>query len=451
MQIFKTYSLGLFARNFLLLIVLMLCCLGLWFAMFLHSGVASRANEMSQRIASAVNLTGTALRYAQDQNQSRLLADLSRHESLDVHVRTNDDIWTPLPDEHYWRLIEQHLLTSLGAETIIAWEVNQLGAFWVSFTNNGAQYWLAFERQKISEVTPVQWASWILAAILLSLIGALISASYFNRPLTRLARFAKSLATGQTPAPLPENGAREIHLVNKSFNRMAQTLRQTESDREMMLAGLSHDLRTPLTRMRLEIEMSALPETTRSLVDMDLEQVDHSINKLIEYARASSATFQGAHQSVAPMINLSQELTHLIHLETEHLNVQDASLQACISKNLHARIDPFSLKRILTNLFENAKRYGRNSAGIAEIFVRLERQDRALLLQISDTGAGIAEQETETLMRPFSRGNHARTDCIGTGLGLAITERLVNQAQGTISLISRPNNGLLVQIKIPAL
>ncbi len=451
MQIIKTYSPGLFARNFLLLIVLMLCCLGLWLAMFLQSGVASRAYEMSQRITSAVNLTGTALRYARDQNQSHLLADLSRHESLDVHVRAHDDIWTPLPDEHYWRLIEQHLLTSLGADTIIAWEVNQLGAFWVSFTNNGADYWLAFERQKISEVTPIQWASWILAATLLSLIGALISASYFNRPLIRLARFAQILAAGRTPAPLPETGAREIHLVNKSFNRMAQALRQTESDRELMLAGLSHDLRTPLTRMRLEIEMSALPDATRSLVDMDLEQVDHSINKLIEYARASSATSQGAHQILAPAINISKELTHLIDREKEQLNIQGASLQACISKNLHARLDPFSLQRIITNLFENAKRYGRNSAGIAEIFVRLERQDRELLLEISDTGPGIAEQETDTFMRPFSRGNHARTDCIGTGLGLAITERLITQAHGTISLFSRPNNGLLVRIQIPAL
>ncbi len=451
MQIIKTYSPGLFARNFLLLIILMLCCLGLWFTVFMQSGVTTRAHEVSQRITSAVNLTGTALRYARDQNQSQLLADLSRHESLDVHVRLDDDVLTPLPDEHYWRLIEQYLHTALGAETVIAWKVNNLGAFWVSFTSKGSQYWLAFERQKITDVTPVQWASSILAAALLSLIGAMISASYFNRPLNRLARFAKSLAAGQIPAPLPETGAREIHLVNKSFNRMAQAIQKMDCEREMMIAGLSHDLRTPLTRMRLEIEMSALPEATRALVDMDLEQVDHSINKLIEYARASSAANQGVHPRLAPVINISQELTHLIGRETEQFKTQGATLQAFISKNLHARIEPFSLQRVLTNLFENAKRYGRNSAGIAEIFVRLDRQDQLLKLEISDTGAGITKQETETLMRPFSRGDHARTDCIGTGLGLAIADRLITQAHGTISLISSPHHGLCVRILIPAL
>lgn len=450
MQVIKRYSSGLFARNFLLLMTLMLCCLALWFAVFLQSGVSVRANEMSQRIASAVNLTGTALRHSQDQNQSQLLAELSRHESLDVQVRLNDDVLKPLPDERYWRLIEQHLHKLLGAETIIAWEVNHLGAFWVSFTNDRQQYWLAFKRQKIRETTPIQWASSILAAALLSLAGALLSTNYLNRPLNSLARFAQSLAAGQHPAPLPETGAREIQLVNKSFNYMAQALGQTESDREMMLAGLSHDLRTPLTRMRLEIEMSTMPEVTRTLVDHDLEQVDHSINALIEYARASSAVNQTTDRMDIPAINISQELTRLVSCEAEQCKTQDATIQTRIATALYARIDPFNLQRIVTNLIENTKRYGRNRAGIAQISIQADRQGHELLLEISDTGPGITPQEAQVFMRPFSRGNQARTDCIGTGLGLAIAERLVRQASGTMCLISRPNHGLLVRILIPA-
>ena len=450
MQAIKRYASGLFAHNFLLLLTLMLCCLGLWFAVFLQSGVSVRAYEMSQRIASAVNLTGTALRHAQDKNPSELLAELSRHESLDVHVRLNGDVLTPLPDERYWRLMEQHLHTLLGAETIIAWEVNHLGAFWVSFTNDRQQYWLAFERQKIRETTPIQWASWILAAALLSLIGALMSTRYLNRPLTRLARFAQSLAAGQHPTPLPESGAREIQLVNKSFNFMAQALRQTESDREMMLAGLSHDLRTPLTRMRLEIEMSTIPEVTRTLIDHDLEQVDHSISALIEFARASSAANQTTDRSHIPSINVSQALMRLVSCEAELGRTQRVTIRARIDGTLNAHIDPFDLQRIVINLIENTKRYGRNCAGIAEICVRAEHLGHELLLEISDTGPGITQHEAQEFMRPFSRGNQARTDCTGTGLGLAIAERLVTQARGTMHLIARPNQGLLVRIRIPA-
>ena len=408
------------------------------------------ANEMSQRIASAVNLTGTALRHARDKNQSELLAELSRHESLDVHVRLNDDVLTPLPDERYWRLIKEHLHTILGTETILAWEVNHLGAFWVSFTNDRQQYWLAFERQKIRATTPIQWVSWVLAAALLSLIGALMSTSYLNRPLTRLARCAQNLAAGRHPTPLPETGAREIQLVNKSFNYMVQALRQTESDRELMLAGLSHDLRTPLTRMRLEIEMSTMPEVTRALIDHDLEQVDHSINALIEYARASSVAHQTADSMHTPSINVSQTLMHFVSSEIEQSRKQHATIQARIAETLHARIDPFNLQRIFTNLIENTKRYGRNCAGIAEIFIQADRQGHEILLEISDSGPGITPHQAQAFMRPFSRGNQARTDCIGTGLGLAIAERLVRQASGTMQLIARPNHGLLVRILIPA-
>jgi two-component system osmolarity sensor histidine kinase EnvZ len=202
--------------------------------------------------------------------------------------------------------------------------------------------------------------------------------------------------------------------------------------------------------MRLEIEMSDIHDTTRTLIDHDLEQVDHSINTLIEYARASSATIQNGYQKCAPVLNISQALMDLITCETEQSITQAATLTAAITANLHGRIEPFSLQRIFANLIENAKRYGRNSAGVAEIFVRLDQQAQALRLEISDTGCGITAQESETFMRPFSRGNQARTDCIGTGLGLAIAERLVTQSHGTIHLISRPRKGLLVRIMLPA-
>ena len=436
---------GLFVRNFLLLMTLMMCCLGIWFAVFLRSGLEARANEMSKRVASAVNLTRTALHYAQLKEQSDLLADLSRHESLDVHVRQQSDLTIPLPAQQYWQHIQTNLHAYLGADTVIAWEVNRQPAFWVSFKNNQDQYWLAFERHEISEGSPMQWAGWIFGAILLSLIGAMISTRYVNRPLTRLARFAKSLSSGQMTAPLPETGAREILLVNTSFNRMAQALRETEVDREMMLAGLSHDLRTPLTRMRLEIEMSPMPDATRVLIDTDLEQVDHSINKLIEYARASGVSNTSSVQNTIPMINISRELSSLIVRERELIESQGGTFNTDITPDLYVQLEPFNLQRIITNVLENAKRYGRNASGVAEVFVRLDRTNQEVCLEITDTGKGMTRSETETLLRPFSRGDTARTGGIGTGLGLAIVERLVKQANGQIRLLSHPDAGASVQ------
>jgi len=449
MQKIKNYSSGLFARNFLLLMTLMLCCLGLWFAVFLQTGLDARADEMSKRVASSVNLTRTALHYAQHSDQAELLTDLSRHESLDVHIRLKNDVVEPLPSEQYWQRIETNLHASLGAETVIAWQINQQPGFWVSFTNDKNHYWLAFNRQQINGASPMQWASWIVGALLLSLLGAMIITSYVNRPLTTLARFAKSISSGKITPPLPETGAREIKLVNASFNRMAYALRQTESARDMMFAGLSHDLRTPLTRMRLEIELSPMSEETRELVDADLEQVDHSINKLIEYARASDTAHQNAAPKFTPIINISKELTSFITLERERIERQGGKLEARVSDNLHARIEPFCLQRIISNLFENIRRYGCNERGVPEIFLRLECLGKELTLEIEDTGKGIAQHDAETLLRPFARGNASRTDANATGLGLAIVKRLVTQANGTIRLLSG-NQGLVVKIIIPS-
>jgi two-component system osmolarity sensor histidine kinase EnvZ len=234
---------------------------------------------------------------------------------------------------------------------------------------------------------------------------------------------------------------------------MAHALQQTESAREMILAGLSHDLRTPLTRMRLEIEMSPLSDSTREWVDKDLEQVDQSINKLIEYARASSRTNPNNPQQITPAINISQALAKIIDLERARIERQGGRLQACMTDHLVARIEPFCLERIISNLFENIRRYGCNAQNEPEIFIRLARSGQSLTLEISDTGKGITQHNPEALLRPFARGDQARTGVngteLGTGLGLAIVERLVTQADGTISLISKKNNGLLVQITFP--
>src|SRR3546814_9493397 len=125
----------------------------------------------------------------------------------------------------------------------------------------------------------------LFRSLLLALVGAAISVRFVNRPLAQLAKVAQQLAGGETPSPLPEKGPAEIRDMNIAFNRMARDLRQTEADREIMLAGISHDLRTPLARMRLEIEMSNVTDEARQAIDEDLGQIDHSIGQLMEYAR----------------------------------------------------------------------------------------------------------------------------------------------------------------------
>ncbi len=434
--------LGLFTRSFLLIALLMLCSLGAWLAVFLAMEIGPRATQMSKRVAASVYLTRTAMAYSTHENRPQMLRELSAHEGLDVYARLASDRVEALPAQEYWQKVALLLRQYLGAETMIAWEVNATPGFWVSFQIEDEKYWLAFEREEIGLTSTIEWMSWGAAALLLSLLGAALSVAYLNRPLARLARFARSLSRGDCPLPLPETGAREIRALNASFNRMAQDLRETESDRELMLAGLSHDLRTPLTRMRLEIELSAASEATRECIDQDLSQVDQSISKLMEYARAARPQ---SHTD----LNVSTLLESILVRERSRLQALGGRLHASLAPQVHAHIESLSLQRIVANLLENAQRYGCGVDQPPDLTVTLTEDHAELCLEVSDRGPGIAQADIVRVMRPFSRGDMARTGGAGTGLGLAIVERLTHQAGGSLSLMQRSGGGLTATVRLP--
>jgi two-component system osmolarity sensor histidine kinase EnvZ len=323
------------------------------------------------------------------------------------------------------------------------WSVNQVAGIWVSFEINNDEYWLVFDREQLGLAAGAEWLGWGMTALLLALIGAAISVRFVNRPLAQLAKVARQLARGETPSPLPEKGPAEIRDMNIAFNRMARDIRQTEADREIMLAGISHDLRTPLARMRLEIEMSNVTEEARQAIDEDLAQIDHSIGQLMEYARpAGLVPEQG--------IDVSSVLHDLYERERSHTESLGDSLVGSIEPNLYAKINAHDLKRIVSNLIENARRYGRSPADDKAHIELSARQDGNILaIEIRDQGQGIAPTDIQRLLRPFSRGETARTGVSGAGLGLAIVERLLGQVGGQLQLLPRPTGGLVARIEIP--
>ena len=433
---------GLFTRTFLLLSALMLASLAAWLQVFITMEMGPRATQMSKRVATSVNLTRAALAYSSTSERPSVLLELASREGLQVYPRTSDEQVEPLPDEEYWQQVAVLVRDLLGQETVLAWEVDDQAGFWVSFRIDDEKYWLMFERQEIGLTGGIEWLGWGAAALLLSLLGAGISVAYINRPLARLARAAQMLTRGDIAAPLPESGAREIRELNASFNRMAQELRQTDAERALMLAGLSHDLRTPLTRMRLEIEMSSMADEARQAIDQDLAQIDRCIGQLVDYARPA-----GASPSVP--IDVSTILFDVMVRERSHTESLGGTLDTLIAPDLHARIDALDFKRIMVNLIENARRYGVSANGQAQIEVSLQAEGGKLILEVSDRGPGVNPAESERLLRPFSRGSTARTGGDGAGLGLAIVERLLRQVDGRVELMPRAGAGLTVRITLP--
>ncbi len=435
--------LGLFSRSFLLLAALMLVSLGAWLQVFFSMEEGPRATQMAQRVATSVSITRSALVYAPTNVRPALLLDLATKESLRIQPREDTDQLEPLPNSNYWNHVAAEIKKRLGPNTQIMWSVNKAGGVWVSFEINKDKYWLVFDREQLGLTAGIEWFGWGATALILALIGSAISVRFVNRPLAQLAKVAQQLARGETPSPLPEKGPLEIREMNIAFNRMARDLRQTEADREIMLAGISHDLRTPLARMRLEIEMSGVSDEARQAIDEDLAQIDHSIGQLMEYARPAGVV-------PARGVDVSHVLNDIYERERSHTATLGDQLGATITPGLFARITAHDLKRVVSNLIENARRYGRSASdNRAHIRLSAYPEGNLLVIEVADKGVGIAADDVDRLLRPFSRGDSARTGVSGAGLGLSIVERLVSQVDGRLKLLSPPTGGLVARIELP--
>ncbi|NHC61328.1 HAMP domain-containing protein [Paenalcaligenes suwonensis] len=421
----------------------MLISLGAWLQVFFSMEEGPRARQMAQRVTTAVSITRSALTYAPPHVRPALLLDLATKEGLRVQPRDSNDTLEPLQRSNYWQEVYREIRAGLGSQTLVMWSVNQMPGIWVSFDINDDKYWLVFDREQLTLTAGPEWLGWAITALLLALIGAAVSVRFVNHPLARLAKVAQQLARGETPSPLPERGPNEIRELNVAFNRMARDIRQAEADREIMLAGISHDLRTPLARMRLEIELSNVSDETRHAIDEDLAQIDHSIGQLMEYARPAGAVPEEG-------IDASLALQELIDRERSHTESLGGNLTAEIETALFARIQANDLKRIVSNLIENARRYGRSPlTNQANIHLTASTRGNSIEITVEDQGVGIEPHEVQRLLRPFSRGETARTGVSGAGLGLSIVERLLGHVSGTLELISHPPQGLLVRITIP--
>ena len=231
----------------------------------------------------------------------------------------------------------------------------------------------------------------------------------------------------------------EIRAVNIGFNRMAEQLAKIEQDRAIMLAGISHDLRTPLARLRLETEMSVADEDARAHMAADIAQLDSIIDKFLDYARPDHTDFRP--------VALRDVIDACSYSVQDH---DDVRITVEMPQALSVMADEVELTRVLSNLIENARRYGRSPAsGIAEITIQAQAQNDAVLIKVRDHGAGVAPAMLSQLTKPFFRGDVARTSAAGAGLGLSIVAKNIERMGGTFALTSTPGRGLAAHIRLP--
>jgi two-component system osmolarity sensor histidine kinase EnvZ len=427
----------LLGRTFLLVSLLIFVSGLTWSTLFSLAEREPRAEQLAQLTVSVVNLTRAALVAADPEKRLALLQDLADSEGVHLYPREDSDAVTPLPDTYFFDVMKQATADQLGPHTRFASEVNKLSGVWVSFSlddNEDDSYWLMLPGARAKEFVPWQWLGWGAASLALALLVAWLIVSHGTQPLRDLADAAKVLGQGRYPEPVRETGASELRRVAEAFNRMSDDLKRHAVERTVVLAGLSHDLRTPLARLRLESELSITDEAAREAAVADIEQMDAIIAQFLDYARG-----EGDEAPVAADINA------LVEQVASHRGRTSAAPRLDLGAlPPGTRIRPQALTRAITNLLDNARKYG------AEPFaIETRREQNEIVIDVLDSGPGIPEAELERIKRPFTRLENARTDTTGTGLGLAIVERIARLHGGKFELLNQPEGGLIGRLRLP--
>jgi two-component system osmolarity sensor histidine kinase EnvZ len=251
---------GLLWRTFFLLAFLIAVSMAAWVASFRVVERTPRSEQIAAQVDSIVTITRAALLHSAPMLRRELLLDLAITQGIRIYPKELTDKMEALPDTELVRLVTTNVRRRLDNRTEFAGEVNGEEGFWVSFYIEDDDYWLMLDSDLIEGASSIQWIGWAGVTLLLSLVGAVFISRLINQPLARLSIAARAIARGKSPPRLPESGPAEIRDANRSFNQMAQDLKQVESDRAVILAGISHDLRTPIARMLLEVEMGTLSD-----------------------------------------------------------------------------------------------------------------------------------------------------------------------------------------------
>jgi len=324
--------------------------------------------------------------------------------------------------------LAQALATELHRPFNAVWNA-QPGYIRINVQMSGGVLRIDVPRKRLYIGTFYLFLFWVIGtAILVAGIAALFLRTQV-RGISRLARAAENFGMGRDTGPIRPEGAAEVRRAAAAFNRMQERVRRFLAQRTTMLAGVSHDLRTPLTRLRLALAMQ--PEISpEDLADMtgDIEEMERLIGIYLNFARG-----EGSEQASLTDVPV---LLEDVCIAARRAN---ASISLNVDDGLVAILRPEAMRRALTNLIDNARRHG------SHIWVAAAQSNAGWLkITIDDDGPGIPEAQRETLLKPFESNAPG-----GTGLGLAIARDIIVAHGGSILLLDRPHGGLRVAIDLP--
>ena len=393
-----------------------------------------------RHFVSHLKTINAALQTMGPEQQPAFLLRIAEQEGIRIIPERLGDVMLPATDPPSVQLFRDRIQDAFGPQAEVYVRSSDLATarprLWVKLPTGAREYWVSFPRGRIERDPATAFLTWGAVSLALAILATFFIVWRLNRPLAELSRAAVKLGRGGDPAPVAETGPSEIRAVARAFNQMKDDLQQSQRERATFLAGISHDLRTPLSRLRLEVEMledKIDAAAQRGMVD-DLDDMNAIIDQFIDFSRSEAA------EPLAP-VNLS-ELAHAcaeraarsgVHVRTELGAMPELSLR------------PLAMQRLVDNLVGNAARH----AG-GEVTLKTEAADGHASLSVLDRGPGIPATLVDHLKQPFTRRDEARSGQSGAGLGLAIADRIAVMHGGKLELLPREGGGLEARIVLPA-
>ncbi len=389
-----------------------------------------QARRLATLMAQNVSAIADVMDRLPQADQTEFLSRISKSPYLRVYEGGGD--W---PEETSRPTLLESLFLSRLAESLskdadFEWRQGREGRIWIAVTLAGKRYWM-------STRPPDEWRpEWALAAtaavtLLIAIAAGLFLQYRLGRSFRSLTAAAQRVSLGSSPERVPTTGLREMRDLGESFNRMTERLAGAERERNLMLAGISHDLRTPLAKIRLAVEM--LPQSDDDLkatIARQIETMDTMFAQFLDFARGLD---QEPFAEVLPSAIVTDVLTALgrHNVKTDHAPCS-------------IRAKPVALHRAISNLVANALKYGREP-----ITVATSVKDGFCIIEVRDHGPGLSAADRTRLLEPFARGDDARGGPQGSGLGLTIAARVASAHAGRLELNAPPDGGLEAVLILP--
>jgi two-component system, OmpR family, osmolarity sensor histidine kinase EnvZ len=400
-----------------------------------------RAEALAQEIITIVNFTKASLYAAAPSKRIQLFRELNNIGDIKVYAAYPFESIEPIPNDPFLKLVVQKITSRIPPGNFVVINHYDIPGVWVSFEIDGDMFWVVVPRLITDRPFPWHWIGWGIVIAILAIFGAYITTKRISRPINNLIDAADKIRNGHDVGRLPLDSVTEFRELSEAFNEMTENLSKVSKERKFLLASVSHDIRTPLTRIRLASEM--LPPNSSSLkesLEEDIIEINDILNQFLDFARG----FQDEPKSPVNLGKLLKDIQTKHKRMGQNFKLIKKNIRTDIPKKLFIDLRPLAFKRCLDNLINNAFFYSKG-----KVILEASLLEESFTLSIIDNGPGIPEGQKSKLLEPFERVDEARGNKGGSGLGLTIADRIIKAHEGKLELINRTEGGLNAKITIP--